>query len=452
MDDDNLKNCTSQLLPELSGLNSSDMLDALATMLNSHRDRATLKIMLHDCLYPNNSHPYFLPWWQKAIWTSLFGAMLLVSTTGNTTVIWIVLAHRRMRTVTNYFLVNLSVSDLMMSLLNCVFNFIFMLNSHWPFGSVYCTINNFVANVTVAASVFTLVAITLDRYMAIMRPLRHRMSRRRARLLIAVVWASSCLLALPCLRYSQTMTRKYRNDSSRTVCFMEWPDGHYPHSVTEHVYNIVFLSLTYVIPVIAMAVCYTVMGQELWGGSIGEQTQRQLDSIKSKRKVVRMFSIVITIFALCWLPYHGYFIYAYHDKSVTESKYVQHLYLGFYWLAMSHAMVNPIIYFWMNNRFRVYFKYALCRCCSNQYPHDLELTNADCISRSRSGGTKRQKHLQHKRLEGKMSHLSLNAQGGGAAANENATSAVLKRTANSIHINNCNNSNNNIDVITRQNS
>lgn len=74
-----------------------------------------------------------------------------------------VLAHRRMRTVTNYFLVNLSVSDLMMSLLNCVFNFIFMLNSDWPFGAVYCTVNNFVANVTVASSVFTLVAISFDR-------------------------------------------------------------------------------------------------------------------------------------------------------------------------------------------------------------------------------------------------------------------------------------------------
>jgi tachykinin receptor 3 len=68
-----------------------------------------------------------------------------------------------MRTVTNYFLMNLSVADLLMSLLNCVFNFIFMLDSDWPFGTAYCTLNNFVANVSVAASVFTLVAISLDR-------------------------------------------------------------------------------------------------------------------------------------------------------------------------------------------------------------------------------------------------------------------------------------------------
>lgn len=73
-------------------------------------------------------------------------------------------AHREMRTTTNYFLLNLSVADLLMSSLNCMFNFIYMLNSDWPFGSVYCSVNNFMGNVTVATSVFTLVAISLNRY------------------------------------------------------------------------------------------------------------------------------------------------------------------------------------------------------------------------------------------------------------------------------------------------
>lgn len=67
-------------------------------------------------------------------------------------------------------------------------------------------------------------------------------------------------------------------------------------------------------------------------------------------QVVRMFIIVVTIFAICWLPYHLFFVYAYHNNQMTSSSYVQQLYLGFYWLAMSNAMVNPIIYYWMNSR------------------------------------------------------------------------------------------------------
>jgi tachykinin receptor 3 len=117
-------------------------------------------------------------------------------------------AHRRMRSVTNYFLVNLSVSDLLMALLNCVFNFIFMIDSDWPFGATYCTINNFVANVTVAASVFTLVAISLDRYVAIIKPLQGRMRKRWALVTVLGIWTLSATLALPPLLYSTTSTTR----------------------------------------------------------------------------------------------------------------------------------------------------------------------------------------------------------------------------------------------------
>ncbi|KAJ8727696.1 hypothetical protein PYW07_001815 [Mythimna separata] len=69
-----------------------------------------------------------MPTWAHNSWVCLFTAMLAVAIGGNVIVIWIVTAHRRMRTVTNYFLVNLSFADLMMASLNCLFNFIYMLH------------------------------------------------------------------------------------------------------------------------------------------------------------------------------------------------------------------------------------------------------------------------------------------------------------------------------------
>ena len=76
---------------------------------------------------------------------------------------YLFLGHKRMWTSTNYFLVNLSITDLLLTVLNGLFNFIYMRDNNWIFGDIYCTINNFVAYVTVAASVLTLTAITLDR-------------------------------------------------------------------------------------------------------------------------------------------------------------------------------------------------------------------------------------------------------------------------------------------------
>jgi tachykinin receptor 3 len=113
-----------------------------------------------------------------------------------------------MRSVTNYFLVNLSVSDLLMALLNCFFNFIYMVDSNWPFGATFCTINNFVANVTVAAGVFTLVAISIDRYVAIITPLRGRIRKRWALVTVLCIWGLSALLAWPQIIYSRIATNK----------------------------------------------------------------------------------------------------------------------------------------------------------------------------------------------------------------------------------------------------
>ena len=39
---------------------------------------------------------------------------------------------------------------------------------------------------------------------------------------------------------------------------------------------------------------------------------------KNKEKIVKMFALVVTIFVICWAPYHIYFIYSYHDPSITQ--------------------------------------------------------------------------------------------------------------------------------------
>ena len=63
-----------------------------------------------------------------------------------------------------------------------------------------------------------------------------------------------------------------------------------------------------------------------------------------------MFIVVVIIFAVCWFPYHAYFIYTYHHTSLLKKPFIQHVYLGFYWLAMANSVFNPLIYYWMNAR------------------------------------------------------------------------------------------------------
>ncbi|XP_031770412.1 tachykinin-like peptides receptor 86C isoform X3 [Galleria mellonella] len=317
--------------------------------------------------------PFSLPWWVQLVWYIIFAVMLLLAILGNTLVIWIVIAHRRMRTVTNCFLVNLAVADLLMATLNGAPNFVFLVTANWPFGSATCTASNFTANLTVSAGVFTLVAITVDRYVAIVKPLHHRLSRKVARAALVTVWCLSALLALPNLLYSDTYRKQYIN-GEREICFIRWPDGSYPTSKTDYCYNLVFLAVTYVVPMSVMVWAYARMSAALRGRAIGECTHHQMQVVRAKRKVVRMFVLVVMVFALCWLPYHAFFVLAYHHHSLTSGPLAQHMYLAFYWLAMANSMFNPLIYYWMSNKFRIYFRVVLC-CCGktkSTTPNDLK--------------------------------------------------------------------------------
>lgn len=128
-----------------------------------------------DVAWPD-SNQFELSWWHQLAWTVLFVPMIMVATGGNLIVIWIVMTNKRMRNVTNYFLVNLSIADAMVSTLNVSVNFSYMLTSNWSFGTAYCKISQFVAVLSICASVFTLMAISIDRYVRLppTRPLSPR--------------------------------------------------------------------------------------------------------------------------------------------------------------------------------------------------------------------------------------------------------------------------------------
>lgn len=106
---------------------------------------------------------YALGWHLQLIYVVAFVFIVVVATGGNAIVIWVVVAHKRMRTVINYFLVNLAVADALISVLNTLFNFVYMINNNWPFGRGYCRFAQFIAPCTISASVFTFMAIAIDR-------------------------------------------------------------------------------------------------------------------------------------------------------------------------------------------------------------------------------------------------------------------------------------------------
>lgn len=111
----------------------------------------------------NLTNQFVQPSWRIALWSLAYGVVVAVAVLGNLIVIWIILAHKRMRTVTNYFLVNLAFSDASMAAFNTLVNFIYALHSEWYFGANYCRFQNFFPITAVFASIYSMTAIAVDR-------------------------------------------------------------------------------------------------------------------------------------------------------------------------------------------------------------------------------------------------------------------------------------------------
>ncbi|KAF4118337.1 tachykinin receptor 3-like [Onychostoma macrolepis] len=302
----------------------------------------------------NFTNQFVQPPWRVAIWSVAYSSVLAVAVFGNLIVIWIILAHKRMRTVTNYFLLNLAFSDASMAAFNTLINFIYATHGEWYFGEVYCKFHNFFPVTAVFASIYSMTAIAVDRYMAIIHPLKPRLSATATKVVIVCIWALAVILAFPLCFYSTTRTMP-----RRTVCYVAWPRP----SEDSFMYHIIVTVLVYMLPLVVMGITYTIVGVTLWGGEIpGDSSDNYVGQLRAKRKVVKMMIVVVVTFALCWLPYHIYFIVTGVNKRLNKWKSIQQVYLSVLWLAMSSTMYNPIIYCCLNGRFRAGFKRAFRWC------------------------------------------------------------------------------------------
>ncbi|XP_076149274.1 tachykinin receptor 3a [Alosa pseudoharengus] len=302
----------------------------------------------------NLTNKFVQPPWRVALWSVAYSTILAVAVFGNLIVIWIILAHKRMRTVTNYFLLNLAFSDASMAAFNTLINFVYATHGDWYFGESYCKFHNFFPVTSVFASIYSMTAIAVDRYMAIIHPLKPRLSAKATRGVIVCIWVLAVVLAFPLCYYSTIKVLP-----KRTLCYTAWPR----HSEDAVMYHIIVTVLVYVLPLGIMAITYTIVGVTLWGGEIpGDTSDNYHGQLRAKRKVVKMMIIVVVTFAICWLPYHIYFLLSGLYRPINRWKYIQQVYLSIMWLAMSSTMYNPIIYCCLNSRFRAGFKQAFSWC------------------------------------------------------------------------------------------
>uniref|UniRef100_A0A8C9NVV2 Tachykinin receptor 2 n=1 Tax=Serinus canaria TaxID=9135 RepID=A0A8C9NVV2_SERCA len=263
--------------------------------------------------------------------------------------------NQRMRTATNYFIVNLALSDLLMSAFNTIFNFIYASHNVWYFGEEFCRFQNWFPITAVFVSIYSMTAVAAERYVAIIHPFKPRLSAGSTRVIIGIIWLVAFGLAFPQCFYAEITL-----DNGTMKCIVVWPDD------VGSKYHLAVIVLIYFLPLMVMFVAYSIIGVTLWSSTApGSHLNR----------FVKTMVVVVIIFAVCWLPYHIYFILGSFKEDIYQQKYIQQVYLAVFLLAMSSTMYNPIIYCCLNQRFRSGFKLAFrwCPCIKATEKDKLKL-------------------------------------------------------------------------------
>lgn len=126
-----------------------------------------------------------------------YGAVSLAAVIGNSAVLWIVFRSHRLRTVTNIFIANLAIADILIGALAIPFQFVSALLQRWILPHFMCPFCAVVQIVSVNVSIFTLTAIAAERYLIVSHLLDCRITRQGAKSILIVIWVFALLFASP---------------------------------------------------------------------------------------------------------------------------------------------------------------------------------------------------------------------------------------------------------------
>ncbi|KAM6178747.1 motilin receptor [Rhynchocyon petersi] len=312
--------------------------------------------------------------------TAVCLGLFAVGVSGNLVTVLLIGRYRDMRTTTNLYLGSMAVSDLLI-LLGLPFDLYRLWRSRpWVFGSLLCRLSLYVGEGCTYSTLLHMTALSVERYLAICRPLRARVlvTRRRVRALIAALWAVALLSAGPFLflmgveQDPGVSASPHLNDSASQPGPSGTPPLSPPSGLEAAAAAALFsrecrpsrarlgalrvmlwvTTAYFFLPFLCLSVLYGLIGRELWRNRGPLRGPAASGREKGHRQTVRVLLVVVLAFVVCWLPFHvGRIVYVNTEdtRMVYFSQYFNIVALQLFYLS---ASINPILYNLISKKYR----------------------------------------------------------------------------------------------------
>ena len=289
--------------------------------------------------------------------------ILLGSFFGNIFIVIIVYKHRDLRKTINYFIVNMAVSDLLFPLIVIPINIVGLVTDSWRWrltgilGSGFCKFFYFSSAVVLHVSVQSLVWIAIDRFVAVVFPIKLGLISPKIRTTAIVsTWIFAGLFNSPSLIISDIFV----HENKIAFCNFTGGDSVYNSEVLAFLYSQLFL--LFIAPLVLLTVLYTAIAIALkrQNRALSDTAQNlQRHSEKKRSQAVRLAVTIVASYYICVIPSTLSYFAAYWSLSCIAQKL-------FYILASvvfsSSSMINPIICLSFVESYRRGLRNILCPC------------------------------------------------------------------------------------------
>ncbi|CAH1390634.1 unnamed protein product [Nezara viridula] len=169
----------------------------------------------------------------------LFGLIVVLGLFGNALVVIVVAANQQMRSTTNLLIINLAVADLLFIIFCVPFTATDYILPFWPFGDVWCKMVQYLIVVTAYASVYTLVLMSLDRFLAVVHPIASMSVRteKNAITAILVTWIVIVVASIPVFLCHGEVNYTY-SSMEHTACVFLDRDTHVPNGFNKLAFQV----------------------------------------------------------------------------------------------------------------------------------------------------------------------------------------------------------------------